>query len=114
MVCCLSPNIWYGDDESGGGIGTDACALPVLSTVEAAALATKSTESSEDGVPVPHPQLSRTPSRAAASSDATNPMILEAGAHTNAILAELGIGRGEREAMSRNGAVGGATRNAKL
>ena len=114
MVCCLSPNIWYGDDESGGGIGTDACALPVLSPVEAAALATKSTESSEDGVPVPHPQLLRTPSRVVDSSDGTKAVILESGAHTDAILAELGLGRGEREAMHREGAVGGATLDAKL
>ncbi|CDO72476.1 hypothetical protein BN946_scf184980.g17 [Trametes cinnabarina] len=82
---------------------SDACAVPVLSVEEAAALA-KSSSSRGGPVPAPHPTLERTPS--VAPLPAAEDSILARGAHTEEILSEMGMGVAEREALRRDGALG--------
>ncbi|KAI0360141.1 CoA-transferase family III [Trametes cingulata] len=90
---------------------SDACAVPVLSPEEAAALAAGS--SSRGGsVPVPHPKLERTPSVASLPNAASS--IVPRGAHTEEILEELGVDKGQREALRREGALGDQPTAAKL
>ncbi|KAI0368736.1 CoA-transferase family III [Pilatotrama ljubarskyi] len=90
---------------------SDACAVPVLSPEEAAALAAGS--SSRGGsVPVPHPKLERTPSITALPAAADS--IIPRGAHTGEILEELGVDEGQREALLREGALGDPPAVAKL
>ncbi|KAI0749570.1 CoA-transferase family III [Daedaleopsis nitida] len=95
--------------------GTDACAVPVLTVQEAAALAS---ESSQGGpIPVPHPDLRRTPSQSAyqlQTSDLSQSALLERGAHTEEILSELGVSPVERKALRNEGALGRSTAESKL
>lgn len=84
-------------------VASDACAVPVLSADEAAALAAGS--SSHGGaVPCPHPKLERTPADAPLPAPAD--AIIPRGAHTEEILRELGLDDGAREALRREGALG--------
>ncbi|KAJ7650360.1 CoA-transferase family III [Roridomyces roridus] len=77
--------------------GTDACALPVLTTEEAAAL----DKSSYAPFPAPHPRI--------LSGQATNPkpaeISLRAGEHTREVLNGLGIDNRQLEGMEREGAI---------
>ncbi|HYC54929.1 MAG TPA: CaiB/BaiF CoA-transferase family protein [Candidatus Binatia bacterium] len=85
--------------------GTDACVAPVLGLGEAASHPHNVARSTfVDGIggvpmPAPAPRLSRTPGVAAA----TAPM---PGAHTDAVLAEAGLGADEITALRAAGAVG--------
>ncbi|KAL1937458.1 hypothetical protein VTO73DRAFT_13181 [Trametes versicolor] len=82
---------------------SDACAVPILSADEAAALAAGA--SSHGGaVPSPHPKLERTPADAPLPAPAD--AIVPRGAHTEEILRELGLDDGAREALRREGALG--------
>ncbi|KAJ6494761.1 CoA-transferase family III domain-containing protein [Mycena vitilis] len=80
--------------------GTDACALPVLTTEEAAAL-----DASSSPIPVPHPRIvsrsGETPQHAA-----SNDFALPPGQHTREVLTELGLDKVQLERMQRDGAIG--------
>ncbi|KAI9000571.1 CoA-transferase family III domain-containing protein [Trametes punicea] len=92
--------------------GSDACAVPVLSVDEAAALAARSSWRG-GSAPCPHPRLERTPSVAPLPGAAES--MVARGARTEEILRELGIAEGERESLWREGALGDASRpTAKL
>ncbi|KAM5538549.1 hypothetical protein V8D89_007882 [Ganoderma adspersum] len=91
--------------------GIDACVLPVLSTDEAAAIA--STPSHSSIVPQPHPNLSRTPSISPPSSnspDWPHSTILSRGEHTEEILSELGLNAEEKARLREEGALGQSAR----
>jgi alpha-methylacyl-CoA racemase len=79
--------------------GTDACALPVLTTEEAAAL-----DLSSSPIPVPHPRIVgqgfETPKHVGLQSLALRP-----GQHTREILTELGLDDAQLEEMVRDGAI---------
>ena len=81
---------------------------------EAAVLAGGHGKESEKGVPVPHPDLSRTPSMVVSSLGASQTGELEVGEHTEDILSELGVGAEERATLRREEAVGGPVIGAKL
>ena len=86
----------------------------MLSTDEAAAIA--STPSHSSVVPQPHPNLSRTPSVSPPSSsspDWPQSTILSRGEHTEEILSELGLSVRERARLREEGALGQSAR-AKL
>ncbi|KAJ6513312.1 CoA-transferase family III domain-containing protein [Mycena sanguinolenta] len=82
--------------------GTDACAVPVLTTEEAAAL-----DLSKSPFPVPHPRVinqtrrPELPRRVGPES-----LVLRPGQHTREILAELGLDDAQLEKMAREGAIG--------
>ena len=79
--------------------------MPVLSVEEASA----SKAVSEGRIPVPHPELGRTPSRIPAQMQSANleeSAILRPGAHTDAILSELGITASQRALLREQGALG--------
>ncbi|KAJ7494659.1 CoA-transferase family III domain-containing protein [Mycena galericulata] len=80
--------------------GTDACALPVLTTEEAAAL-----DSSSSPIPVPHPLIvgARSENPKAVGSDS---LALPPGQHTREILTELGLDDAQLEKMAYEGAIG--------
>ncbi|TFK82669.1 CoA-transferase family III [Polyporus arcularius HHB13444] len=87
--------------------GTDACAVPVLSVEEAAALAWATTGGGP--IPNPHPQLTRTPSKISSklqSSDLSETTLVARGAHTEEILWELGISAQEQAKLREDGALG--------
>ena len=86
----------------------------MLSPGEAAVLAGGPGKDGENGVPVPHPDLSRTPSMSVGSLGASQKGELEVGEHTEDILSELGVGAEERATLRREGAVGGPVVGAKL
>ncbi|KAI0635674.1 CoA-transferase family III [Trametes polyzona] len=92
--------------------GSDACAVPVLSAAEAAALAAGSSSSGTGSVPSPHPRLERTPPDAPPPVAAES--VLARGAHTEEILEELGLTASERDALWREGALGDQAIVAKL
>lgn len=95
------------------GAGSDACAVPVLTTNEAASLAAASSSRRGEGfVPSPHPTLERTPSGVPLSD--TGSLMVSPGAHTEDILGELDISIEEREALRREGALGDQPTVAKL
>lgn len=79
--------------------GSDACVAPVLTPEEAALL-----DPSRSVRPSPHPHLSRTPplSRSVAKSG----MVLEPGFHTQEVLMEIGLSRGEITELMSDGAFG--------
>ncbi|KAG8864779.1 hypothetical protein FRB96_003365 [Tulasnella sp. 330] len=79
--------------------GTDSCATPVMSVIEAA----------ETNVPAPHPHLHRTPAKSGTTPDP------DIGEHTQGILAELGITQDELKVMISECAVQiRSTRHSKL
>ncbi|KAH9945255.1 CoA-transferase family III [Epithele typhae] len=86
--------------------GKDACAVPVLSPDEAATLAGQTWKTS-DHLPVPHPNLSTTPSIATSPPGTLSSHVVRSGAHTDEILRQLGMGDEERAALRREGAIGG-------
>jgi len=77
--------------------GTDACAVPVLTLEEAAAL-----DPSHSPIPTVHPQVASTftPARTG------NLVHLRPGQHTQEILAELGLSEGEQRRLALDGALG--------
>jgi alpha-methylacyl-CoA racemase len=79
--------------------GTDACALPVLTTEEAAAL-----DLSSSPIPVPHPRIVgqgfETSKHVGLQSLALRP-----GRHTREILTELGLDDAQLEEMVHDGAI---------
>ncbi|KAJ6531719.1 CoA-transferase family III domain-containing protein [Mycena capillaripes] len=81
--------------------GTDACAVPVLTTEEAAAL-----DLSSSPFPVPHPRIvdqkSELPERFQVGPES---LALQPGQHTREILAELGLDETQLEEMVRDGAI---------
>jgi alpha-methylacyl-CoA racemase len=92
-----------------GRPGTDACAVPVLTPEEAAAL-----DASSSPFPVPHPRIA---SSASPPTRAPGPgsLALEVGKHTREVLKELGINDIQIEEMVRDGAVStGTERLSKL
>ncbi|KAI0768062.1 CoA-transferase family III domain-containing protein [Trametes elegans] len=84
--------------------GSDACAVPVLTVGEAAALAAKGSSTPEGAVPSPHPLLERTPSVAPLPDGGE--WTLTRGEHTEEVLGELGVGEDERADLVREGALG--------
>ena len=90
--------------------------LPVLSTAEAAAVASTASQNDTQAVPQPHPSLSRTRSTSpsfAHTSNSSQFAILSRGEHTEEILSELGLSAEERVRLKQEGAIGQSTR-AKL
>ncbi|KAJ7773194.1 CoA-transferase family III domain-containing protein [Mycena metata] len=90
---------------------TDACALPVLTTDEAAAL-----DASSSHFPVPHPQIvnqeTKIPRKPKLGPES---LALQPGQHTREILVELGLNDAQIEGMVRDGAIGiSKTRESKL
>ncbi|KAJ7274447.1 CoA-transferase family III domain-containing protein [Mycena haematopus] len=82
--------------------GTDACAVPVLTTEEAAAL-----DFSRSPFPVPHPRvISQTRRSTISQSVGPASLALQPGQHTREILAELGLNDSQLEEMVRDGAIG--------
>lgn len=84
--------------------GSDACVAPVLTPEEAALL-----DPSRSVRPSPHPHLSRTPPlfRSVAKSG----MVLEPGLHTQEVLMEIGLSRGEITELMSDGAFGDETKH---
>lgn len=91
---------------------SDACAVPVLTPEEAANL-----DASKSSLPIPHPQLSRTPSvtahTAQTSSSVEKSLHLTPGSHTTDILRESGFSDQEVDVLLQDGALGNK-RQAKL
>ncbi|KAF8206501.1 CoA-transferase family III [Mycena galopus ATCC 62051] len=82
--------------------GTDACALPVLMTEEAAAL-----DLSRSPFPVPHPRIiGHTQQSGLPKIVGLESLVLRAGQHTGEILAGLGVDDAELEKMICDGAIG--------
>jgi len=84
--------------------GTDSCAVPVLSPMEAAELAS-------GAIPTPHPILTRTRPLPLNQSLSFDSLHLPRGQDTDEILEEFGINRSERRELERNGALGGQRRH---
>ncbi|KAJ7727301.1 CoA-transferase family III domain-containing protein [Mycena maculata] len=81
--------------------GTDACALPVLTTDEAAAL-----DPSSSPFPVPHPRIvTSRPATEKPKSIGLDTLALRPGQHTREILTELGLDDAQLEEMVREGAI---------
>ncbi|KAJ7637698.1 CoA-transferase family III domain-containing protein [Mycena polygramma] len=81
-------------------LGTDACALPVLTTEEAAAL-----DASSSPIPVPHPRIV-SQSCEIPQHIASNDFALPPGQHTREVLTELGLDHVQLERLERDGAIG--------
>jgi alpha-methylacyl-CoA racemase len=90
---------------------SDACAFPILSPAEAAALAVTPVDNPKVA-PAPHPHLLRTP---ALPLPVYSPErgILEPGQHNVEVLVELGLSKSEIDQLASNGVFGGRLR-AKL
>jgi len=82
---------------------TDACALPVLSYEEAAAL-----DASSSPFPVPHPRVVSSSPQVPPVPRNVGPesLSLEPGQHTREVLIELGLKDAQLEEMEREGAIG--------
>lgn len=93
---CSNLGFWFLD--------SDACAVPVLTPTEAALM-----DPSGSARPAPHPHLSRTP--ASSPQAGSPPTVLEPGTHNEAILIELGLSAGERDALVQAGALGEEARD---
>ncbi|KAJ7158825.1 CoA-transferase family III domain-containing protein [Mycena filopes] len=91
--------------------GTDACALPVLTTDEAAAL-----DASSSHFPVPHPRIVDHSSQIATTATyGLEGLALRPGQHTLEILSELGLDDAQMERMVGEGAIGiSSARESKL
>ncbi|KAJ7052615.1 CoA-transferase family III [Mycena amicta] len=76
--------------------GTDGCAVPVLSTEEAAQL-----DASSSPLPVPHPRISS----AGWTDPGADSLYLEPGQHTREILAGIGLGDAQLADMERAGVI---------
>ncbi|KAH9919352.1 CoA-transferase family III [Amylocystis lapponica] len=97
--------------------GTDACAVPVLSPAEAAAIAQSTCTSASVLLPNPHPDLSRTPAVAVqgiAPDAVPRSLELKSGRHTQDVLDELGMSEMEKQKLEHDGALGTANLKAKL
>jgi alpha-methylacyl-CoA racemase len=82
--------------------GTDACAVPILTPEEAAAL-----DLSKSPFPAPHPRIvSQTQRSEKIESVGPGSLALRPGQHTREILAELGLDDAQLEEMVREGAIG--------
>ncbi|KAJ7127061.1 CoA-transferase family III [Mycena epipterygia] len=79
--------------------GSDACAIPVLTPEEAAAL-----DPSSSAFPVPHPRIV-TPRPEMRKEVGSESLALRPGQHTREILAELGLDDVQLEEMVREGAI---------
>jgi alpha-methylacyl-CoA racemase len=84
-------------------LGTDSCAVPVLSPDEAAQL-------HESPQPIPHPELSRT----SLSPPQDKIKTLEPGEHTTDILKELGLSQEEMRQLAIEGVLGEEARDLEL
>ncbi|KAJ7363982.1 CoA-transferase family III domain-containing protein [Mycena albidolilacea] len=81
---------------------TDACAVPILTPEEAAAL-----DLSKSPFPAPHPRIvSQTQRSEKIESVGPESLALRPGQHTREILAELGLDDAQLEEMVREGAIG--------
>jgi len=78
--------------------GTDACAVPVLTPTEAAAL-----DLSPSKFPAPHPKVAGTGNSVNLGLTSLN---LRPGQHTEEVLHELGLSNGERNRLALDGALG--------
>jgi alpha-methylacyl-CoA racemase len=79
-------------------LGTDACAVPVLTPTEAAAL-----DLSPSKFPAPHPKVAGTGNSVNLGLTSLN---LRPGQHTEEVLHELGLSNGERNRLALDGALG--------
>lgn len=80
---------------SNGGLGTDACTVPILNPQEAAEL-----DSSGSIVPQPHPRIGQ-------SNGNLELEMVEPGQHSEVVLRELGVSDEELRCLLREGAVQG-------
>ena len=90
-------------------LGTDACAVPVLTPAEAVVHSTP-----PSSVPYPHPRLLRTPAPASVPGSVAARALetdtsVEPGAHTMDILRELGVSQDEQQKLVEEGAIGKLT-----
>lgn len=87
-------------------IGTDACAVPVLTPKEAA-------QRAGNNIPMPHPQLSAR-ANMGAPADSKN-LLMKPGAHTLEVLQEYGINSDRIKSLHGEGVFGSvAWTNSKL
>jgi hypothetical protein len=91
--------------------GSDACALPVLTPHEAAAL-----DPSRSCIPTPHPYVSSSVKQisAAATDPSFDSLTLRPGQHTQEVLKELGLSAQERQTLARAGVLGAEAQAAAL
>lgn len=83
--------IYYFQRLMNDGTGQDACVVPVLTPEEAAAHTTTSSR-----IPHPHPDLSRTPALGSIpGQNSKQSLNIPPGTHTEEVLGELGITKGE-------------------
>lgn len=85
-----------------GTLGSDACAVPVLSPEEAAQL-----DPSGSARPAPHPHLSRTPALPQGGSNLRT--LLQPGTHMEEVLLETGLSGGDIRQLALDGAFGEQT-----
>jgi len=81
-------------------MGTDACAVPILTPEEANNL-----ESSQSSFPLPHPKISSSNAEVNVDSSAIE---LSPGKHTEDILRELGLTNSEYQRLVQDGAIQGS------
>lgn len=93
--------------------GSDACALPVLTPLEASKLVHANSEPASL-IPHPHPRLSRTPFVPIPTKEEDGLKLLKPGQHTDEVLTELGLSEGEKRKLKAEGALGKAKVGAKL
>ena len=85
-------------------LDSDACAVPVLTPVEAASI-----DPTGSPRPAPHPRLSRTPASSPHPGSATR--ILEPGSHNEATLVEIRLSAEERDTLVQASAFGEEARD---